>query len=64
MRPKRFAARSAFEETSMRRKRELETEEQRHERFGRDVQRRSQDAVTEGKEMDAQVQRSIKLYGA
>jgi len=47
----------------MRKKREPETDEQRHERFQIDAQRRTADAAAEGEDMDARVKRSIKLFG-
>jgi hypothetical protein len=47
----------------MRKKRDPETDEQRHERSERDTQRRSDNAAAEAEDMDARVQRSIELYG-
>jgi hypothetical protein len=63
MRLKSFEVRSTEVEGPMRTKREIETDEHRHERFERNAQRRSEDAAAEGKDMDARVERSIKLYG-
>jgi hypothetical protein len=47
----------------MRRKRTLETEAQRRERFAKDAQRRIDDAAAAEQAMDAMVKESIKLHG-
>jgi hypothetical protein len=47
----------------MRKKRTPETEEQRDERFAKQVQRRNEDTATEDEAIDAMVKRSIELHG-
>ena len=48
----------------MRKKRELETDEQRSERTGIKTQRRIDDAAEADRAIDAMVKQSIKLHGA
>jgi hypothetical protein len=47
----------------MRKKRNQATEEQRSDRIENDAQRRSDDAAAKDEDIDAMVERSIKLYG-
>jgi hypothetical protein len=47
----------------MRKKRVLETEEQRHERFEKQARSRSADRTVEDMAIDAMVKRSIAAYG-
>ena len=51
-------------EVQMRKKRTLETAEERGERFKRVALRASDDAEAADNAVDAMVKRSIKLYGA
>ena len=48
----------------MRKKRQLETDEQRSERTGVRAQRRVDDAAEADRAIDAMVKQSIKLHGA
>ena len=48
----------------MRKKRDPETSEQRHERMEVQARERSEHAVAEQNALDAAVRRSIQLYGA
>ena len=47
----------------MRMKRNLETEEQRTERFEKEAKRRKEDAAAEDRAMDAMVRRSLEQHG-
>lgn len=48
----------------MRKKRDLETDEQRSQRSGIKAQRRIDDAAEADRAIDAMVKQSIKLHGA
>ena len=50
-------------EGSVRQKRSLETEQQRHDRFAQQARERAADAAAEDKALDAMIKRSIELHG-
>jgi hypothetical protein len=47
----------------MRKKRTLETQEQRNERLEKEAQTRGEDSAAEDRAMDNMVKRSLKLHG-